>query len=185
MFESRDAHAESERADRENSGSSNSPEVEALVEDLRDRSPAVRRNARLALLSIGRLAVPALADALNEPGHATRWEAVKTLVDIGDPSAAGALVWALEDSNDVVRWTAARGLISLRKEGLPALLKALMDRPESPWLRFGARHVLHELAKRDIKQEVMPVLRALDGIEPVLQVPLAAFQALDSMERAA
>jgi hypothetical protein len=63
------------------------------------------------------------------------------------------------------------------------LLKALTARPDSVWLRRGAHHVLSFLTDASLRRELAPVLEALEGIQPELEVPVAAHQALAALER--
>jgi hypothetical protein len=60
-------------------------------------------------------------------------------------------------------------------------MQALVERPESAWLREGAHHVLRVLVGRGLDVHIVPVLRVLEDIEPVLEVPRAAKIALDEL----
>jgi HEAT repeat protein len=161
--------------------SSSSPDIEALIAQLDDDSRMTRQRAREALADIGHPAVDPLTKTLLNPktDERLRWETAKILSEIGDPSAAPALVTVLEDDWSFgVRWLAAEGLISMADRGLPTLLEALIERPESAWLREGAHHILRILAAEGLHNELAPVLAALDDIEPVIELPLAARAAL-------
>jgi HEAT repeat protein len=128
--------------------------------------------------------VTPLIEALAGGDTQTRWEAAKALGYLADPDGAPALVRALRDEEFGVRWLAAEGLILLGRDGLEPLLRALMERPDSVWLRQGAHHVLRVLSRRGFREVLQPVLAALDGLEPWLQVPLAAEDARDALARA-
>jgi sporulation protein YlmC with PRC-barrel domain len=154
--------------------------VSAMIADLARDVPLVRVSARESLVAIGGPAVPALIEALGDSNKHVRWEAAKALSQIGDPSAAEALVRTLEDELFGVRWLAAEGLIAVRREGLKPLLQALIQRSDSDWLRQGAHHVLHELARTGF-EEVRPVLAALEDIEPSIEVPPVAQTTLDTL----
>jgi HEAT repeat protein len=153
----------------------------ALVGALASPDGVLRQNARAALVALGAAAVPRLVEALACSSDQVRWEAAKALAEISSPAAAAALVRALEDDNGGVRWVAAEGLIALGREGLEPLLRALIERSHSPWLRQGAHHVLRMLARRGYEQVVAPVLAALEGAGPALEAPIAAVQALDAL----
>ena len=71
--------------------------IKNLIEALSSSDDSSRVKAREALIGMGGLAVPFLADALKNPNYLVRWETVKALGEIGDPKAAPALVKALED----------------------------------------------------------------------------------------
>jgi HEAT repeat protein len=158
--------------------------INELIVTLGDRNGLVRQRARHSLVAIGKPAVPALVEALTDPNGHRRWEAAKTLGAIGDPSAAPALVRAMEDQDFGVRWLAAEGVIRLKREGLKPLLQALARHPESVWMREGAHHVFRMLVDHDLHDLVAPVLVALDGVEPVLEVPQMAQAVLDELDKA-
>ena len=138
-------------------------------------------HARQLLVAIGSPAVDALIGLLADRNHLIRWEAAKTLGEIADAQAAPALVRTLEDSDAEVRWLAAEGLVSMGRDGLPALLQAMARHPCAFWLRSGGRHVLHGLRDRGLGDLVKPILEAQEGVEPGLQVPRAAIKVLDKM----
>jgi HEAT repeat protein len=152
-----------------------------LAMELGHRSGAVRLHARQLLVTIGGPAVASLVALLADRNHLIRWEAAKTLGEIADARAAPALVKTLEDSDAEVRWLAAEGLVSMGRDGLPALLQAMVQHPSAFWLRSGARHVLRGLRDRGLGDLVEPVLEAQEGVEPGLQVPRAAIKVLDKM----
>ena len=155
--------------------------VESLVGDLASEDGLVRVKARRSLVAMGGKAVDTLIEALKSKMYWVRWEAAKTLAQIGDPTAIQALVDALEDEKFDIRWLAAEGLIHTGSKVIRPLLKALTARPDSLWLREGAHHVLHDLPEADFKQTVKPVLAALEDVQPSLEVALAAEAALDKI----
>jgi HEAT repeat protein len=156
--------------------------IDTLIGELAGPNGLKRQDARLKLVEIGRAAVPTLVETLDDQREQVRWEAAKALSQIGDPVAAPALVKALEDENFGVRWLAAEGLIAAGRKGLPPLLQALVHHSDSGWLREGAHHVLRSLVgEPGLHDLIAPVLVALDDIEPVIEVPPAAKEALDAM----
>jgi HEAT repeat protein len=155
--------------------------VSWLIADLASQSPLVRANARQSLVTMRGPAVAPLIEALADPKLQVRWEAAKALSQIADPAAAPALVQALRDRGFGVRWLAAEGLIALGSKGLVPLLRALIDHSDSVWLRQGAHHVLHDLAKGNLKDLLQPVVAALEDVEPSLEVPVAAETALHAL----
>lgn len=173
--------------ERENAGSSPSVEsgpaaIGSLIAQLASDDGLVRVNARQSLVTIGAPAVALLIEALRDANRQVRWEAAKALSEIVDPAAAPALARALQDREFGVRWLAAEGLIVLGSRGLVPVLRALVEGSDSIRLRQGAHHVLHDLARRgDLTQVLQPVLAALEGIEPSLQVPVAAEAALEAL----
>jgi len=71
--------------------------------------------------------------------------------------------------------------VRLGRDGLVPLMEALVERPESAWLREGAHHVLRVLVGRGLDVHIVPVLKALEAIEPVLDVPRVARIALGQL----
>ncbi len=61
------------------------------------------------------------------------------------------------------------------------LLRALVKRADSIWLREGALHIPHQMALQDIRDETRPVVAALEGLEPALTVPPAAGEAIERL----
>jgi HEAT repeats len=180
--------ADTSRTQAENlmEDASNGPRsIQALVAELSCDDRTTRVNARLALVKIGAPAVDGLATALASGNTQVRWEAAKALQQINDPAGAPALVAALEDSDAGVRWIAAEGLSILGRPGLVPLLKALSTRPDSPWLRNGAGHVLRALTDPELQKKVAPVLAALQEMEPALEVPVAVHEALVALSAVA
>ena len=153
-----------------------------LIARLGSADPRARRRAGNGLIAAGPLAVSALTEALEDRNPAVRSEAARALGRIRDAAVAAALVRRLEDESREVRWTAAEGLVALGKDGLIAVLRAMMQERESVRRREAAHHVLRDLAEGDLGDIVRPVLAAIEGIEPSLTVPLAAHAALHQLE---
>jgi len=153
-------------------------DVPELVLGLSSHNGVERQSAREHLVSMGGPAVPHLIKCLSDPRRRVRWEAAKALGEIAHPISATALVGALEDKDGDVRWLAAVGLAAIGREGLRPLLAALIEHSDSDWLREGAHHVCHDLAKSADGRIAKPVLDALNAEEPELTVPGAAYSAL-------
>jgi len=155
--------------------------INLLVAKLSGKDGLERERARRSLVDIGSPAVLPLIEALGARSKQVRWEAAKALAAIADPTAADALVKALEDKEFDVRWIAAEGLINLKRGGLVPLLQALIERSDSTWLRERAHHVLHDLAVGDLQELLKPVVASLEDIESALETPLAAKAILDRL----
>ncbi len=155
--------------------------ISSLVETLASADGAERHAARVQLEEIGRPAVPTLLRALQSPSEYARWEAAKALGRLPDPSAAAALVSALQDEKAGVRWLAATALINLGRDALMPLLRGLEGNSDSIWFRDGAHHVLHSLIKDGVADEAIPVLEALEDIEPCIEAPVAAYNVLQDL----
>jgi HEAT repeat protein len=154
--------------------------IKTLMADLASKDGLKRVRARKALIMIGEPAVRYLVTALKDKQEWVRWEAAKTLSQIGSPAATQALIAALEDKMFDVRWLSAEGLIAIGRDALVPLLHALVDRAESSWLREGVHHVLHDIEDKKLEAIIAPVISCLEGGTPI-EVPLAAEKALDKL----
>jgi uncharacterized protein (DUF302 family) len=150
------------------------PTIQNLIMNLSSSDEILRIHSRESLVKIGKPAVPQLVEALMRGSHWLRWEAAKALGEIGDPTAAPVLVEALKDEEFDVQWLAASGLIKMKTGGIEPLLHALMTEIDLPRIREGAHHVIRELVKGELKEYLTPVLSALEGVEPNIQVPWVA-----------
>jgi HEAT repeat protein len=153
------------------------------MDALSSHNDAERLKARHSLVALGRTALPSLLEALQSRHDLTRWEAVKALTEIGDPESAPALIKTLADEEFDIRWLAAVGLIGMNIKALKPLLHALMDQRDSHLMREGAHHVIHDLAKGELRKYLLPVLAALEGVDPATEVPGVAFRALEMLEK--
>ena len=156
-------------------------EIRALADALADGDGVTRHNAREQLERVGKPAVPYLVSTLRSPSEHARWEAAKALAEIADPSAAPALVHALCDQKAAVRWLAGNALIKLGHDALAPLLRGLEASSDSIWFRDGAHHVLRSLIRDGEADEAIPVIEALENLEPRIEAPIAAYHVLQGM----
>ena len=138
----------------------------------------MRIAARKELVAIGPAAVPALCDALDDLNQRIQWDAGKILAIIGDARAAPRLAARIADANMDVRLVIAEALAALGKEGIAALLEALIRDPESENLRRGTHHVAHMLLTKTWAAPLRGVIAAIDGTYPNIEIPIAAHAAL-------
>jgi hypothetical protein len=159
-----------------------SAELRALIAALASHDGLTRERARQALVTLGASAVDALIVALRSPNHIIRQGAASALGAIANPRAMPALIAALDDEHFAVRWLAAVGLIALPEASLIPLLSALQY---APWgegsLHTGAYHILRTQLSGPNGPILVPVVKALEGVEPGATVPLAAYQALSAL----
>ena len=157
--------------------------VDILIIDLSSKNGQTREAARTSLVAIGSPAIPFLLPLLSERKHKTRWEAVKALGEIKDPTAIDGLIQALNDEEFDVRWLAAEGLVALGTRVVVPLLQALIQMQEtaSVLLRDGAHHIFRALITGDLEKELQPVLTALEDIDFPVKVPPAARKALKAL----
>ncbi len=64
-------------------------------------------------------------------------------------------------------------------KGLKGTVMAIVNAQE---LSEGARHVLRMLIRTDLHSQIAPVLAALEDVEPIVEVPVAAHTALDALK---
>jgi HEAT repeat protein len=162
-------------------GLGKTPSTSVLLEDLGSHRAAVRNYARHWLVKMGREAVPALTQTLALGNLYARGQAARALGEIGDAAAAPALVEALTDDQLSVHAMAAEALIALGQPALPALLKALVQRPDAHWLRIGAHVVLTAESRENWFEPIRPVVVALNSAAPASAVAVAARRALESL----
>jgi hypothetical protein len=155
--------------------------IKLLIADLANRDGVVRVKARQQLVAYKKQSVAPLIRTLSNKNDWVRWEAAKALSQIGNNKAIKALLEALSDEKFEVRWLAAEGLIRIGRKAIVPLLQALVKHSDSYWLREGIHHVLHDMNTTKITEVLRPVLEALEGPEPSLEVPPAAQSVLDTL----
>jgi len=149
----------------------NSEEIESLdigslLLELESEDGSVRERARHQLAARGTEIVPELSKLVEHKVSTTRWEAVKTLVEIDDPTVIPVLVEALRDEEFDVRWVAADGLIKFGELALPPIYNALEKDPHFRGFRDAAHHVLHDMryGPASVSAELIdPILEALES----------------------
>ncbi|MDO8578336.1 MAG: HEAT repeat domain-containing protein [Dehalococcoidales bacterium] len=157
--------------------------IRALASDLGSKDYMVRTRIRWALVRIGSKAVAALEEQITNKDQSRLLEVVKALSQIGDARAAATLINMLDDNNFGVRWLAAEGLIAIGIPALMLLLRRLLERADSPVFREGAHHVLHGINPGGIENLLLPVRRAIEGVEPEVAIPPAVDIALQELEK--
>ena len=171
----------------EDSGKIGINKINDLIINLGNVDGSVRENARLALIDIGKEAVPGLAEVLSSKQEQLRWEAVKTLVGIADPVSVPALIKILRDEVFDIRWLAAEALIAVGRDSIEPLLQAIINQSNDSFLQEGAHHIiaylLPSLSKSHELVEILkPVKDALDSSAPRSAGPAAAQKALEQMK---
>lgn len=155
--------------------------IKSLSDDLASDDLATRNRAHKALVRQGPDAVSMLAGLLGSPFERVRWEAVRTLSEINDPSSTSALVGALDDEVRDVRWLAADGLIARGEESIIPVVLSLIGRPATVRVRLAAAHVLRAFLIEPYREMLRPVLSALALSAPAVEVPVAAYDALEKL----
>jgi len=85
--------------------------------------------------------------------------------------------------DDSVRWVAGSALIAMPHQSVPPLLHALIK--DTARIRDGACFVLHHLASDDeeLRKPLTPVVEALMSLDSSLRVPVEAEKALASLPK--
>jgi HEAT repeat protein len=120
----------------------------------------LRQRAARVLEKIGKTrAVDALIEALHDPDHEVRLEAVSALGGIVDDRAVGPLIGALTDSDNTVRLFAASSLGFIGKPQAVEPLLLLLKEPDPEMCRAAAK-ALHGIADQ-LKEKASEALEKL------------------------
>jgi HEAT repeat protein len=116
-------------------GMTNNPDyMEIFIRALRDPEKAVRAQATLALVAIGRPALDPLIHLLDDPDWKVRYRAAEALGLLKEQGAIGPLIRRLSDEKDHVRYMAAKSLGMLKDPAaIEPLQRCLAD--ENPYVR--------------------------------------------------
>lgn len=166
-------------------------EIPDLVQNLGAEDPFARQHARLILVHLGSVSIPALLEALESANTYKRWEAARALGDMQGPQITLALSNMLMDQDFSVRWVAMEGLIQHGREALPPMLEVFTKNFDSVWMREGVRHVLHVLKDRhqlrELEIKLFDILsqQAVPGFEGgwTGEAAWAAEKALEALDR--
>ncbi|MBZ0200070.1 MAG: HEAT repeat domain-containing protein [Ignavibacteriaceae bacterium] len=132
-------------------------EIHLLLETLGSEHGMERQKAREALVAKGKSTIDFLMELLSHPKYIFRWEAAKTLEEIGDPLAIPLFIRTLEDEKSDVRWIAAKGLIKLGELSVKPLLQALIEKSDSVFILEGAHHVFFDLHEDNKLPDDFPI----------------------------
>ena len=160
-------------------------ETKKLIELLGSDEGLERKKARESLVAKGKDIINIMGELLSNPEHIYRWEAVKTLEEIGDIDAIPHFIQALEDDKSDVRWIAAEGLIKLGRKSVKPLLNALIEKSDSVFILAGAHHVFFDLREKGKLPHDFPsskLLSALKNPEWVDGVKPLAYDVLNNLK---
>lgn len=157
-------------------------DIPTLIRQLDSTDSYACMQAREVLACLGKSALPELISAIDNAGTQLRWQIIKVLEGINDPSIVPILVDQLKNEHAGVRWAASNALISYKRLAIPALLQGLMRNFDSLWFRQSAHHILHVMHDDGLLYEAEEkVFQSLEDIEPSITVPWAAEKALESL----
>jgi HEAT repeat protein len=91
------------------------------------------------------------------------------------------LLGLLEDERFEIRWLAAEGLIRVGRPVVERILQALLERPESIWLRQGAHRIFRDFERADLRDILHPVSLAIESDDPPVRIPVAVEEALGKL----
>jgi hypothetical protein len=157
--------------------------IKTLIGFLSSRSGLTRQYARTSLVAIGIPAVPALLALLKNKNSRGRWEALKALGEIRDPSAIGEIIIRLNDESFEIRWLAAEALVALGSRVIVPLLQALLVQSDSVCMRESAHHILRSLLDDKTEKYIKPVLSALEAMDYSMKVPMACRRQLKALAK--
>ena len=140
-------------------------EIQQLLKILGSENGMEREKAREELVAKGKMVLASLAKLLDQPKHIYRWEALKIMVEIGDPISISLFIQALEDDESDVRWIAAEGLIKGGAQSINPLLKALVEKADSIFILAGAHHVFYDLKKAEKLPADFPIDKLLSALK--------------------
>ena len=140
-------------------------DIHQLIETLCSEDGMEWQKARKALVAKGKDMIDFMMELLTHPKYINRWEAVKTMEEIGDPVAIPLFIRALEDDKVDVRWIAEKGLIKLGMLSVKPLLKVLIRKSDSVFILAGAHHIFYDLREN----KVTPADFAVDKLLSVLK----------------
>ena len=139
-------------------------EIQHLLKTLRSKNGMERKKARQKLIAKGKNMIDFLTELLSHPKHIYRWEALKTIKEIGDPISIPLYIQALEDDENDIRWIAAEGLIKLGILSIKPLLETLIDKSDSIFILAGSHHVFYELNKAEKLPTGFPIEKLLSSL---------------------
>ncbi len=138
--------------------------LDALLSALKSKKARVKSAAALALGRMGAEdAIPHLSEVLrNEKNPEVKWSAAWALAEIGRKSLR-ALISALNDEDECVRWCAVEALGKLKDErAVDHLIKLLNDDARN--VRSGAAWALGEIGDKNAIEHLIKALGDRDAI---------------------
>lgn len=149
--------------------------ISGLIDQLRgENSGDNKEDAGTQLLAIGSPALPALLAAVRSETGNARLEIAKMLKRLADTSSAETLLELLSDDDFDIRWEAIEGLSAIGYDSLKPLISAIIQNPGSMKLRNASHHILHHVAAEGYYSLLKPLMMAIEGDIPNVEIPAAA-----------
>lgn len=124
-----------------------------------------------------------LLAALRSNDSGKRQVAALLLGHCGRAEIISALVTALGDHDESVRWAAASALVHANTTGIEWLLRQLGSQALVPEMRRVAAYVLRHTTHMELRDILAPVALGLDASDYRIETPLAAEHALRELEK--
>jgi HEAT repeat protein len=137
------------------------PNQEQLVKDLGNDQGMKRKKARKKLVARGTDSIGVLTELVDNPKQILRWEALKSLEEIGSPESIPVFINALNNDFSGERWIAAKGLVRIGRKSLKPILELVSEKSDSVFVLSGAHHVIHDLREKDLLPKGFPTKKML------------------------
>ena len=124
--------------------------------------------------------LPVMHKLMTSEYRVIRKEAIKIVRGIANKSSIPYAIRMLEDPESDIRWIAAEALIKIGRISIKPVLKALVLKGESYYLRQGAHHVLRALIKKEDAKELKQLIKVIrHGTDIPDTIPVKASLALE------
>ena len=122
-----------------------------------------------------------LLELVHDPDAVIRETAIHLLEGSRSPTVVGALLAALHDRDERVRWAAAMALARTGRQGAEGVLRLIVSQEVTPESRHVMAYVLRRTSDEALRQQSAHVVDALDGADYRVAAPLAANQVLAAL----
>lgn len=140
------------------------------------------RNARKALVKMGKSINPLMHQLLESENILLRTEAAKIMELIADKNSINVLIKYLGDKEFEIRWMAAEGLIRIGRKSILPLIKSIRNGKSSFFHNKGVHHVLLVLLNDKEKMKVKGLIRSLDDFRELGETaPIEADKAIKTL----
>jgi HEAT repeat protein len=155
-------------------------EISELLPDLVARRDYIKKvEAKNSLISMGKSILPQLQILLCAGNPELRIIAAKAIQQIGAEESVNLMIVLLEDEESSIRWIAAKGLILVGRKSIIPLLRTLVKRRKTQYLKAGAHYVLSHLFNYEEKTEFNTLLTSLTNNQHLgLLTPVEAAKVL-------
>ena len=157
------------------------PDVVKQLKDLINTSDYIHHiQAQKELAEKGRKILPVMHKLLQSKHILIRKEAIKIVEIISYKTSIPHVIDMLGDRESDIRWMGAVTLIRIGRESIKPLLKTMVSKGTSYFVRHGAHHVLSALIEKDDPPALKNFVRVLrsDHENPEM-IPVEASRIID------